>query len=826
MKSITPFRAAARPDHEMPLRPTQGPLEEECKAALEAAEPPADLPRPTPSPNALAVLERRYLRRDEDTDQIVETPAQLYWRVASHVATGELAFEGDLYERALELARSSYSLMALGRFLPNSPTLTNSGRASGMLSACFVLPVEDSIEGIFESIKATAMIQKAGGGTGFSFSRLRPSGDEVSGSTGNTVGPVPFMEVFSKASASIRQGSFRQGANMGVLRIDHPDVLEFISSKEEAGRLTNYNISVAVTEAYLDALRSDPAQPHEVVNPRTGATSTLARPDGGVWTVGQIWELIVRSAHSTGEPGLVFIDRINAADPVQNVGRIEATNPCGEQPLHAYDSCNLGSLNLAAFIDMDGGEPRFDEDALRAAAHTATRFLDDVIEVNRYPLAQIEIMSRRTRRIGLGVMGYGDALFRLGLAYDSEEGLDFGENVMRIVQEESHAASEQLAEERGTFLAWSGSRWAEEGRRMRNSYTTTVAPTGTISILADCSGGIEPLFSLVFERRVMSDEQGQPTLLREVNPVFEAAARDAGYWTEELAEQLLESGTLQGIDGVPEEHRRIFVTARDISPEWHVRTQAAFQEHCDASISKTINFPAEATVDEVRSIFRRAIDLGVKGLTVYRDGSRRQQPMALEPRQASATGGPVEAEAEPGELTPVRLPEIMSSLRIRQLTPFGNMHVKVSVDPRDGREREVFAQLGKGGDLANSDLEAICRLISLWLRAGGGLGPVLKQLSGIGSSLTVPTKDGRIMSLADGVAIALRRYLEAKQRHGLEALLLGRVDPRELEAPNLGEHARPMDGEQRYRLRCPGCDAELAFEEGCTTCRSCGFSQC
>ena len=365
---------------------------------------------------------------------------------------------------------------------------------------------------------------------------------------------------------------------------------------------------------------------------------------------------------------------------------------------------------------------------------------------------------------------------------------------------------------------------------MRNSYTTTVAPTGTISILADCSGGIEPLFSLVFERRVMEDEQGEPVRMREVNPVFERAAREAGYWSEALVTKILERGSVRGLDEVPTEHQRLFVTARDISPEWHVRTQAAFQRHCDASISKTINFPAEATVEEVRALYRLAIDLGVKGLTVYRDGSRRHQPMALdvddklEPSKRKEPAAPhIPEDDGQGTLLPVRLPEIMSSLRIRQLTPFGNMHVKVSVDPATGAEREVFAQLGKGGDLANSDLEAICRLISLWLRSGGGIEPVLKQLSGIGSSLTVPTKDGRIMSLADGLAIALRRYLEAKRAHGLEALVLGRVAPDELVPPTTSQ--REGTG-RRYRVHCPSCDSELSFEQGCTTCHSCGFSQC
>ncbi len=806
---------------------------------LEGLDPPARLGDPDLSANALAVLERRYLKKDAESGAVIETPARCFWRVAAHIAKAELRFPGGTPESALAVAEEFYGLLSRRLFMPNSPTLMNAGREMGMLSACFVLPVEDSIEGIFDTIKATALIQKAGGGTGFSFSRLRPAGDVVRSSGGTTEGPLSFIQVFSKATDAIQQGAFRRGANMGILRVDHPDILRFITFKDDLGKLENYNLSVAVTNRFLDEFESDPKTIHQVQNPRTKAWSKLPKldaneqPIGAYWTVGELWNLITEHAWRTGEPGVVFIDRINETNPIKNVGLIEATNPCGEQPLHPYDSCNLGSINLGEFVRGEGAEARFDWEEYKATIHACTRFLDDVIEINRYPLPQIDQMSKTTRRIGLGVMGFADALYALGIPYDSEEGCRFGEELMRITDDESHLASEGLAEERGVFPAWDGSDWQARGRRLRNSYTTTVAPTGTISIIAGCSGGIEPMFSLAFLRQVMKDVKGNPTVLREVNHVFERAAESGGFLSNELIEDISEKGTLQHRPEIPAEVKRVFVTAHDIEPYWHMRMQAAFQRHCDSSISKTINFPREATVEDVRKIYDLAVELGVKGVTVYRDGCRDVQPMALKGSVRRREEGAPRAEPAPavaGSLLPVKLPEIMPSLRIRQMTPFGNMHVKVSVDPLLGVEREVFAQLGKGGDVANSDLEGICRMLSLWLRANGSLDLALKQLEGIGSSLTVPTKDGRIMSLADGLARALRRYLAVKDRHGLEALLLGRVPAEEL-VNGTGGATRSTTTESksssmRYKLKCPSCTQVLAFEEGCVKCYGCGFSQC
>lgn len=856
-------------------------------AELESLAPPVDLPDPDLTENATTVLSKRYLKKDPNTGKVCETPRELFWRVATHIAKAELSFAGGSPARALAVAREFYGLMAKRQFMPNSPTLMNAGREMGMLSACFVLPVEDSIEGIFDSIKATALIQKAGGGTGFSFSRLRPQGDLVRSSGGTTEGPLSFIQVFSKATDAIQQGAFRRGANMGILRVDHPDIIRFITMKDDLGMLQNYNVSITVTNRFIHELRSNPETVHQVLNPRTKQWAKLEKREkvtdkttGEFWTVGEIWNLIVDHAWRTGEPGVVFIDRINDKNPIKNVGLIEATNPCGEQPLHPYDSCNLGSINLGVLIQGEGKDARFDWDRYKAIIHTTTRFLDDVIEVNRYPLPQIDNMSKTTRRIGLGVMGFADALYKLGIAYNSQEGLAFGERIMQVLNDESHLASEILAEERGVFPAWEGSDWERAGRKLRNSYTTTVAPTGTISIIANCSGGIEPMFSLAFIRQVMKDEKGKPTVMREVNYVFDQMSKQRGFYSDSMIDDIVEKGTLHHRADVPQDVRRVFVTAHDITPYWHMKMQSAFQRHCDSSISKTINFPHDATADDVRQIFEMAIDEDVKGVTVYRDGCRDMQPMALSgstkrKEDAAAAPAPLTRAIEPvglrmtineagqEELNPIKLPEIMPSLRIRQMTPFGNMHVKVSVDPISCREREVFAQLGKGGDVANSDLEAICRILSLWLRSNGSLKMAMKQLEGIGSSLSVPTKDGRIMSLADGLATALSRYLQAKEQNGLHALLLGTASPdldktgyyKASEAANAAAAAHvaqnaasasssasmssPMPAPapttkstnaprnvSQYKVKCPSCDGALSFEEGCVKCHACGFSQC
>lgn len=808
------------------------------KLAIGLMEAPADLPEPDLSKNSLTVLAHRYLIKGPDRKPI-ETPKQLFWRVASHIASVEKTYPGGNVAKADYYAREFYHLMASRKFLPNSPCLMNAGREMGMLSACFVIPVGDSIEEIFSSIKATALIQKAGGGTGFDFSRLRPKGDVVHTSGGTTEGPLSFIQVFSAATNAIQQGAFRRGANMGILRVDHPDVLDFITFKDDLTKLTNYNISITVTDRFIEELKRDRNIIHTVKNPRTKEEKPLMK-DGKEVTVGEIWDMIVEHAWRTGEPGVVFIDRINALNPIKNVGLIEATNPCGEQPLHGWDSCNLGSVNVGYFVNEGAdGKATFDWEGFKETTHLATRFLDNVIDVNNYTIPEIDKMSKTTRRVGLGVMGFADALFKLGIPYNSEEGCAFGEKVMKALNDESHNASEKLGHERGVFPAWKGSDWEKAGRKLRNSYTTTVAPTGTISIIANCSGGIEPMFSLAFYRQVLDGET-----LVEANEVFVKAAKEKGFYSEELLKELARQGTVAHIEGAPEDVKKVFVCAHDITPDWHMKMQAAFQRHTDSSISKTINFPNSATVEDVRKIYELAIELNVKGVTVYRDGCRDKQPMALEHGvkdkakvgiKDKKTGNghddaTAHAIAEEAELVPARLPEIMPSLRVRQFTPFGNMHVKISVDPKTEKEMEVFAQLGKGGDVANSDLEAICRMLSLFLRCGGSMTLAMKQLDGIGSSLTIPTKEGRIMSLADGLSKAVRKYLNAKNQFGLKALLLGETTPEALAAVETkveGSGKAPGTSDvARFKVKCPACTMALAFEEGCVKCYSCGFSQC
>ena len=767
--------------------------------------------------NSMAVLRARYLAKNE-AGELAETPEELIYRVASAVAAAEKGYGADA-GRIQAVTDEFYRLMADGTFMPNSPTLMNAGRPTGMLSACFVLPVEDTIDGIFSSIKNTALIQKAGGGTGFSFSRLRPKGDRVASSSGTTSGPLSFMKVFGKATDAIQQGAFRRGANMGIMRIDHPDVVDFINVKQDLGELTNFNLSVGITEEFMRQLIANPAAEHTVRNPRNGAEAKLPKADGQFWTVGELFDFITERAWRTGEPGVVFLDRINEDNPTPHIGAIEATNPCGEQPLLPYESCNLGSINVAKFVKVEAAGPVFDFEAFRSVIQMAVRFLDNVIDINRYPIPETAEISRNNRKIGLGLMGFADALFAMGLAYDSEEGVAFGEKVMQALNEESHKASEAFAAERGVFPNWKGSTWEQRGIKMRNASTTTVAPTGTISIIANCSGGIEPLFSLVFFRNVMDGQK-----LLEVNSPFEKVAKAQGFHSQELMERIAGCGSIRKMAELPEEVRRVFCTAHDIAPEWHIRMQAAFQKHCDAAISKTINFPHDATVEDVRKIYLLAYEHRCKGVTVYRDGCRHNQPMALADKPAPDK----QKEALLNPVRPMPLSEIMSAIRVKQVTPFGNMHIKIVVDPVSQREFEIFAQLGKGGDIACSDLEGMCRLISLYLRVNGSLDDIVAQLDGIGSSLSVPTKDGRIASLADGLAKAIKKYQRAKAVSGLHALLLGTADLAAIERGTKATHdcsngnGAELNG---FKIRCPECGGVLIFEEGCAKCR-CGFSQC
>jgi len=587
-------------------------------------------------PNAVRTLEARYLRRDR-SGRIVETPRELFERVARVVAAAERAHGADADAEA-ELRGRFFSLLARGVFFPNSPTLMNAGSPLGVLSACFVLPIADSVAGIFESVKHAALIQKAGGGTGFSFDRLRPTGDYIASSGGRSSGPMSFWRVFCEATRAIQQGAFRRGANMAMMSAEHPDILKFVAAKNDPAAFENFNISVKVTDAFMDALRRQPDAPHVVVNPNTGERHCLpagldvARygvrdlvpaeplPARGVYTRRMLWDVIVQSAWATGEPGLCFIDRVNADNPTPALGRIEATNPCGEQPLLDYEACNLGSIDLSKHLA--GG--RLDERALRGTIRLAVRFLDDVIDANSYIVERTREICLGNRKIGLGLMGLADALFALGIRYDSDEALAFARRAAELLAEEATAASEELAASRGVFPNYPGSTWqTQRGRRVRNAAVTCIAPTGTLSILAGCTGGIEPAFALVFERRVLGGQR-----MLEVNRVFREYAERRGFWSEGLAARLARGERLAEQDGVDREAAELFVTAHDVSPEWHVRMQAAMQRSIDGAISKTINLPGGAGREEVDRVYRLAYDLGCKGVTVYRDGCRAGQPMA------------------------------------------------------------------------------------------------------------------------------------------------------------------------------------------------------
>jgi len=591
---------------------------------------------PALTENGLCTLRARYLRKDS-SGRIMETPGELFRRVARCVTEAECAYATSSAEKK-RLEKNFYEMMARAKFFPNSPTLMNAGRRVGMLSACFVLPIDDSIEAIFESVKNTAQIQKAGGGTGFSFDRLRPTGDYIASSGGRTSGPISFWRVFCEATRAIQQGAFRRGANMAMMSIEHPDILKFITAKSDLNEFENFNTSVKVPDEFMRRLRAEGDEPHVVCNPRTKERYRLpkkldvaryvladligseGRPGQACYTRRDLWDMIVRAAWATGEPGLCFIDRVNADNPTPQLGRIEATNPCGEQPLLDYEACNLGSIDLSKFV-KDG---ELDREALRETVRLAVRFLDDVIDVNNYMLPTIAEICRRNRKIGLGIMGLADAMFGLGVKYDSAEGLAFGRSVAKLLTEEAFAASEALAGQRGTFPNWRGSVWdIRHGRPMRNAAVTTIAPTGTLSILAGCTGGIEPAYALAYFRRILDGQE-----LLEVDRPFRRYARAAGLWSDSLARKLAQGTPLADIEGVDEGAAKLFVTARQIDPVWHVRMQAAFQEFIDGAISKTINLPNDASPAGVEKVYQLAYDLKCKGVTVYRDGCRRGQPMA------------------------------------------------------------------------------------------------------------------------------------------------------------------------------------------------------
>jgi ribonucleoside-diphosphate reductase alpha chain len=574
------------------------------------------------SVNALRVLERRYLLKDEN-GKVLETPPELFRRIAKAIAL-DPGSEEEFFNTLVNL-----------EFLPNTPTLMNAGTEMGQLSACFVIPVDDSLVSIFDAVKSMALIQQSGGGTGFSFTHLRPEGDVVKSTKGVASGPVSFMRVFDITTEIIKQGGKRRGANMGILRVDHPDIIEFITAKTKEGLLSNFNISVAIDDKFMDAVKAD--GDHELINPRN---SEVAKKVKAL----DIWNLIITMAWRTGDPGVIFIDEVNRHNPTPQMGKMESTNPCGELPLLPFESCNLGSINLARMVNRES----IDWEKLEKTIVLGVRFLDNVIDINKYPLPQIEEITRANRKIGLGVMGFADMLVALGIPYDSDEAIKTAEDIMRFMKGKSHATSQKLAQERGIFPNFKGSI---HEKPMRNATTTTVAPTGTISIIAGCSSGIEPLFAVSYVRNVL-----EGTKLIEVNPYFEAVAKERGFYSEDLMMKIAKTGTLAGIDEIPDDVKRVFVTAFDIASVWHVKMQAAFQKYCDNAVSKTINFPNDVDIKEVETAFMLAYELKCKGITIYRYGSKAQQVLYLslgDSKDKFVSADPEYSGGCPGQVCPV-----------------------------------------------------------------------------------------------------------------------------------------------------------------------------
>ncbi len=725
------------------------------------------------SHNALVVLARRYLKRDE-LGQVVETPEDMFRRVAKAIARPDKKYDKKADTKGLE--ERFYELMTTFQFMPNSPTLMNAGRVLGQLSACFVLPIEDSIESIFEAVKHTAMIHKSGGGTGFSFSKIRPEGDIVKTTHGVASGPISFMTIFDVATETIKQGGTRRGANMGILRIDHPDIEKFIRCKTQTDRLNNFNISVALTEQFMAAVHHSESFP--LINPRTGLEVKRLPAD-------QIFSEIVEAAWESGEPGIIFIDRINKYNPTPHLGEIESTNPCGEQPLLAYESCNLGSINLGKFVTRDGS---IDYKGLKKVVWDAVHFLDNVIDANKFPLRQIERMTRKTRKIGLGVMGFADMLIAMKIPYNSKKAVEIAKKVMKFIDDESKNASAELAKKRGNFPAYEGSIYdTPETPYMRNATTTTIAPTGTISIIAGASSGIEPLFAISYIRKVLDGSE-----LVEAHPQFVKEMKERGLYSSELMEEIASTGSIQGFDEIPDDIKKIYVTSMDVTPEDHIAIQAAFQEYTDNAVSKTINFPQDATVEDVKKAYMLAWKKGLKGLTIYRYGSRPVQVLNLKKK----TEKKAEAETMPnGKIAPRPRPRVTRGITERVRTGCGNLYVTINWDNDDFCE--VFAQMGKAGGCAACQIEAETRLISLALRSGVSPKAIIKQLSGIRCPSPSWDEGKQILSCPDGVAKVLAEAANVE------------IERKE---PNI--------------MNCPDCGATLDFEEGCALCRSCGYSKC
>jgi len=818
--------------------------------------------------NSVSVLEMRYLRKDANR-QPTETPKGLVARVASYIAYPDFVYSGGNEEVYYSSAKKFYKMMAKREFMPNSPTLMNAGREMGMLSACFVLPVEDSIKEIFEGVKTTAMIQKAGGGTGFTFDHLRPTGDYIKSSGGTTSGPISFWRVYAVTTDSIQQGAFRRGANMGMLSVTHPDILKFITTKMENSEFDNFNISVKIPDEWMNSLIANPGSPLVVTNPRTKkkyympkdvhplnySIDNLLPADEGkvdltkVYTLGMLWDNIIHNAHARGDPGVAFTDRMNRDNPTPDIGPIEATNPCGEQPLLPYEACNLGSINLGMMVR--NGQP--DYERIKQVTRKAVRFLDNVIDMNSFPDERITEIVRGNRKIGLGIMGWADMLTALKIRYDSKEAVSLAEEIMKTIHETSISETEKLAKERGAFPNFERSIYAGSTPR-RNATTTTIAPTGTISIIAYASPGMEPLFGNAYSHK---DSEGNIRKMK--GPELTRALRERNIDPEPIFEELFQGKKLSEIPEVPKDIAYIYVTSHEISIENQIAMQAAFQKYLHNAVSKTINLVEKATVEDVDKAYKAAFMAGLKGITVYRNGSRDGQPImfggVLKEEEKNVLVGTIEH--------PLRVPEMMPSIRIRQDTPFGHIHAHIVFDPSNGyRPLETFGLLGQSGEEEAATLEALGRAASLYLRSGGPLETMIDQFIGIGSGTTRTTRAGHVSSLAMGFAKALLKFVVARNYFPLEDLLMGKVDYdqfsekvsdliRKSEDDQMGiyglmnnfekvqdfleqvsggkaetnPNAKKNEKKKRFNEKCPECGGTLMHVEGCLKC-TCGFSRC
>ena len=761
-----------------------------------------DLPEPIISQNSKTVLERRYLKKDQN-GKVIETAKEMFLRVAETIAGADKTYDKKADTNAL--TKRFYNMMANFEFMPNSPTLMNAGRDLGQLSGCFVLPIGDSMEEIFDAIKYTALIHKSGGGTGFSFSKLRPSGDRVKSSSGVSSGPISFISAFNAATETVKQGGTRRGANMGILRIDHPDILQFIDAKTKEGELANFNTSVAITDDFMESLEKN--DHFNLINPRDGKSVEKLNAK-------EVFEKIVNNAWRNGEPGIIFIDRINKFNPTPEIGEIESTNPCGEQPLLPYESCNLGSINLGKVVKVENGKASIDFEKMSRLSQDAVHFLDNVIDLNNYPLPQIDKMTRSNRKIGFGVMGFADMLIKLGIPYNSEKAVTLARKVMKFINEQSKEESKILAKIRGPFPNFEKSIYAKAGKDpLRNATTTTIAPTGTTSIICNASSGIEPLFAVCYQRNVMDND-----ILLEVHPEFERIARERGFYSDDLMKKIANAGSLDNFEEVPKDVKAIFTIAHNVTPEQHIAIQAAFQEYTDNAVSKTINFPNNATRDDIYRTYILAYKTGCKGVTVYRDGSRNEQVLSTgKTRSASEKPAEVETVYET-KIKPRPRPNLVIGTTEKIPTGLGDMYITINEDT-EGMS-EVFVHLGKSGGEATAMNEAIGRLISLALRSRVEPKIIAKHLKGIRGSSPVWQSGELILSCPDAIGKAISHYIDRTKKLNLE------FEDTISEIPQATKKKPTFEQDSLLTQTCPDCGGQIEFESGCYTCHGCGYSKC